>query len=608
MADKTIQSLPAASLPLSGTELFVIEQSGAASNISADDLKNEYVALLNGHGGINDITYTPPVAPSLDGTLTITMADTTQYNVTIHNGNGIDAITVKYGISADGTDPTTVSSWSSSVVAPTSQYPFMWTRITIDDTTGNTTVAYSVTAKADDPSISVGSVSAVSGASPLVVITNSGTLSDPILDFLFTLPKGDKGDTGDYIVPVISYGTSTAAATLPSTWYNDPTSLSYDAGNFIWRKTEYTLQDAQTIQDTVTEIIGYIGLNGAGSGSVTQITFNGSVFADDGTGNVPMTIDAADVGAIEAPATPSNGQVLTYDSTAGKWVAANPVTGAVNTVNTKGVDAGTTNITLYASDIAMSSNDNTTIPNAMPQPATALPADLGTAAVGSSAKFAKEDHVHNMPPFGSAVLHSSGTYDFNDFKAAGIHWFSNSCTLSHNPTWFANGWLIVLPGGSANYCKQIAIKQGSNSGDFYSYGTRNYSPNSWSEWATGYTDKNMDSAIDAGLSGAAYTTTGLTPSNCTIGAGGYYRVGNLVIVNMRITTTAAVATGTSFVTGLPAPDTTLASNYMAFSVTVSDPTYAVIMLANGNIRNHSTSVSIPNGTNVGLSVTYIAKS
>jgi hypothetical protein len=69
----------------------------------------------------------------------------------------------------------------------------------------------------------------------------------------------------------------------------------------------------------------------------------------------------------------------------------------VNTVNNKGVDVGTTNVTLYGTDIKMSSSDSTTVKNAIPVKATSTPSNLGTAAIGSSAKYAAEDHVHNMP-------------------------------------------------------------------------------------------------------------------------------------------------------------------------------------------------------------------
>lgn len=427
MADKRIQDLTPAS-SVQTNDLFVLEQSGAAKSLTGQILINDLATYLDGHGGISDIVYTPPVAPSLDGTLTITMADETVYSVTVKNGNGITSIVVSYGISNNGTDPTTVQSWGATVTPPTNQYPFGWTRIRLNQTTGVYTDSYSVTVKADDPSITVGTVSAQPGLNASATINNSGTANDPILNFDFELPQGEKGDTGDYIVPVVSYGTSTAAAIEPSTWYNDPSSISYTAGNFIWRKTEFTLHDAQTVQDTKTEIIGYIGQNGSGAGTVTQITMNGTVYTDDGTGNVPMTVDAEDVGAIADPAAKSNGQVLTYDSTADEWVAANPSTGNVTTVNSKGVDSGTTNITIYATDIKMSSSDSTTIPNAMPKPQTSgTPADLGTAARGSALTYSRSDHVHNLP---SGLVPSGGSTGQFLVKSSGVDFATQWGNLS----------------------------------------------------------------------------------------------------------------------------------------------------------------------------------
>lgn len=76
MADKRIQDLTPAS-SIQTNDLFVLEQSGAAKSLTGQILINDLATYLDGHGGISDIVYTPPVAPSLDGTLTITMADTT---------------------------------------------------------------------------------------------------------------------------------------------------------------------------------------------------------------------------------------------------------------------------------------------------------------------------------------------------------------------------------------------------------------------------------------------------------------------------------------------------------------------------------------------------
>ena len=369
----------------------------------------------------------------------ITTADGTAYDLTITNGNGIESIGIKYGIS-NTPDPAYVYEWYSAVVAPTYAMPYAFTRFSITDSTGGTTVAYTITQKADDPTITVGTVTAEEGEAADATVTNVGTAYNPVLNFGFTLPQGEKGDTGDYIVPVASYGTSTAAATEPSVWYNSPSSLPYVAGNFIWQKTQYTLHDAQTVLSTDTKIIGYIGQNGSGSGTVQQITFNGTVYADDGTGNVSMTIDADDVGAIENPANKSNGQVLTYDSSADAWVAANPSTGNVNTVNNVGVTAGTTNIQLYATAIPMSSSDNTTVASAIPSaPSTTPLSDSASGAIGTVGTYATATHRHptnviavaaafSIPASGSSV-----SYDMTGMTASHqlVRWnFSTSAENS----------------------------------------------------------------------------------------------------------------------------------------------------------------------------------
>lgn len=460
MADKRIQDLtPAESVQLA--DRFVLEQAGQAKSLTGQILIDDLAAALDGHGGISNITYIEPVAPSLEGTLTITMADETTYDVTITNGNGIESIEVMYGIS-NNADPAYVYDWYSAVVSPTDAMPYAFTRFTLTDSTGGITVAYTITKKADDPTISVGTVTAEAGATADATVTNVGTLYNPVLNFDFTLPQGEKGDTGDYIVPVISYGTSTAAATQPSTWYSSPTSISYSAGNYIWKRTQYTLHDAQTVQDTKTEIIGYIGQNGSGSGTVQQITFNGTVYTDDGTGNVQMTIDAEDVGAIADPATKSNGQVLTYDSSADAWVAANPSTGNVNTVNNVGVTAGTTNIQLYATAIPMSSSDNTSVASAIPQASSTTPSPLGTADVGSGTTWARADHVHAMPSAADvgAVSTSDVQYKIYD-SVTDLGLTSGSATI-------AGAW-DAMPVGSILISQEGEFPVSERPGNYYGF-------------------------------------------------------------------------------------------------------------------------------------------
>lgn len=62
----------------------------------------------------------------------------------------------------------------------------------------------------------------------------------------------------------------------------------------------------------------------------------------------------------------------------------------------------------------------------VPSAATATPSDLGTAAVGSSAKYAKEDHVHNKP-----------TYSANDVGAIAA---PSSPTVGDFLVYTSNGW------------------------------------------------------------------------------------------------------------------------------------------------------------------------
>ena len=72
--------------------LFVVQQAGTAYKLDGHAFILALTSILDGHGGINSIVYTAPVAPSLDGTLTITLADTTQTSLTIKNGKGITSI------------------------------------------------------------------------------------------------------------------------------------------------------------------------------------------------------------------------------------------------------------------------------------------------------------------------------------------------------------------------------------------------------------------------------------------------------------------------------------------------------------------------------------
>lgn len=92
MADKTISELPSAS-QVTPSDLFVLEQSGTAKKLTGQILENWLVSYADGHGGIQSISYTAPVAPSLTGTIVITMADETTVSLSLQNGKGITSFT-----------------------------------------------------------------------------------------------------------------------------------------------------------------------------------------------------------------------------------------------------------------------------------------------------------------------------------------------------------------------------------------------------------------------------------------------------------------------------------------------------------------------------------
>lgn len=81
MANKKISQLPAATT-VNNADLLVLEQNGTAKKLTGTLL----LQTIEAHGGIASTSYTAPVAPSLEGTLTLTYADGTTTDIPIYNG------------------------------------------------------------------------------------------------------------------------------------------------------------------------------------------------------------------------------------------------------------------------------------------------------------------------------------------------------------------------------------------------------------------------------------------------------------------------------------------------------------------------------------------
>lgn len=106
MADKQISQLPEAS-GVTITDLFVLEQSGAAKKLTGSTLEAWLLSMADGHGGIDNIALTS--SAGLVDTYTITYADNTTSTFTVTNGadgtngtNGSNGATFTPSVDASG--------------------------------------------------------------------------------------------------------------------------------------------------------------------------------------------------------------------------------------------------------------------------------------------------------------------------------------------------------------------------------------------------------------------------------------------------------------------------------------------------------------------------
>ena len=99
----------------------------------------------------------------------------------------------------------------------------------------------------------------------------------------------------------------------------------------------------------------------------------------------------------------------------------------------------------------------------------------------------------------------------------------------------------------------------------------------------------------------AYSTTGLSYTNCSYVAGGYCKIGSLVIVNMRITVTGAIANGADFIMGFPKP---IDENANMVQVS-NNANNGFTLKKDGSLSNGSTGLS--SGNAVLFSVAYLTR-
>lgn len=274
MADKAITDLN--TIPGSvddNNTWFAVAQSGTAYKVSGHEFVLALGTILDGHGGVKTIVYTPPVAPSLTGTMVVTLADNTTTTVNVENGKGISSIaktstaglvdtyTITYNDST-----TSTFSVTNGAKGDTGDSWFVWIKYAGSQPTQDSDMG-------DTPDNWIGIYSGTSSTAPT-----------HYTDYDWFEYKGEKGDTGaasTITTQTIGYQVSTSGTVVPSgSWTT--TIPTVPPGSFLWTRTQLAFNDGSVV---TAYSVSRFGIDGTGSvSSVNQIS-------PDGNGNVALTAD-----------------------------------------------------------------------------------------------------------------------------------------------------------------------------------------------------------------------------------------------------------------------------------------------------------------------------
>lgn len=366
MADKTIGDLNNAPGTVDDSNtLFVVQQAGTAYKLDGHAFILALTSILDGHGGINSIVYTAPVAPSLDGTLTITLSDTTQTSLTIKNGKGItsiaktgtsglvDTYTISYNDGTTGTFTVT-----NGAKGDTGDAWYVWIRYAGQQPTQDSDIGTT-------PDNWMGVYSGTSSTAPT-----------HYTDYQWFQIKGAKGDTGNPATiqsTAIEYQASSSGTTVPSgTWSTSIPSVTQ--GQYLWTRTTVTFNSGSPV---VWYGVSYIAVDGSGSpGTATPLVDSGS-----GAVGVAMAyarqdhqhpLNVASTGTPQMDGTASRGSESTYarsdhihpantnkqDKITASGMLKGNGSGGVSAA-TKGVDYGAKSFTITLASASWSNNAQT---------------------------------------------------------------------------------------------------------------------------------------------------------------------------------------------------------------------------------------------------------
>ena len=293
MADKAIGELIAAE-KVGQSDLFVLEQDGAAKKLTGQILENWLLAMAQGHGGIQSIDKVG--TSGLVDTYRITLADTSVFDFPVTNGKSIT------GVKKSGTsglvDTYTISynDGSASTFAVTNgakgdkgDNAYTWIKYASQEPT--------------ESSHSMGDIpDAWRGE-------YNGPLAEAPTDwkqYKWYKIKGDQGNTGDparLLSSSVTYMVSDSGTIVPSgSWVTDVPAVPQ--GKYLWTRV---IQTYNTGSPVTSYSVSRMGIDG--SGSVNTV----AGISPDSAGNVPLT--AANVGAVPASGGAMTGALSVLDPT-----------------------------------------------------------------------------------------------------------------------------------------------------------------------------------------------------------------------------------------------------------------------------------------------------
>lgn len=489
MADKSIGDLNVApgSVDDSNT-LFVCQQAGAAYKLDGHALVLALTTILDGHGGISNISYTAPSSGSLNGTMTITLADQSVETFTIRNGKDISSITQYFAVNNNpGSVP---SSWSTTRQTMTASNRYLWSyfHFAFNDGTSSDTPKTVIGVQGETGDawyVWIRYAGSCSGTPPMPASDSDiGTTPDNWIGVYSGLSstapttrssyswfemKGEKGDTGDassISSQSVAYAASLSGTTVPSSGWSDVVP-QVAPGSFLWTRTELNFNDGTTVD---AYSVSRFGIDGAGSvASVNSIS-------PDAFGDVVLTatnIQASDSSSVQthisnietaldgiaaanvAPVKDGDSAVIGTSTRYARQDHVHPLNVPISgTPSADGIASSGSAVTYARSDHVHPLN----------VPSSGTPAMDGTASRGSAVTYARSDHVHptdtsRASAYTVSTLSTTVTNLSNSFKAWSYNlsqssWVNNTQVVYDN-NFLANGYAYIVSPSPSNFKEYV---------------------------------------------------------------------------------------------------------------------------------------------------------